>query len=145
MPDFGGDKTGLALVLAEKPAVLAHNLETVPRLYAVRTGADYQRSLDLLQTAAELAPAIPAKSGIMLGLGEEFDEVRAVMRDLRKVGCSYLSLGQYLAPSKRHQPVVAYIPPQQFDQLRDEALALGFRHVESGPYVRSSYHAANYT
>lgn len=145
VPDFGGDKTGLALVLAEKPAVLAHNLETVPRLYAVRTGADYQRSLDLLQTAAELAPAIPAKSGIMLGLGEEFDEVRAVMRDLRKVGCSYLSLGQYLAPSKRHQPVVAYIPPQQFDQLRDEALALGFRHVESGPYVRSSYHAANYT
>lgn len=144
VPDFGGDKAGLALVLAEKPAVLAHNLETVPRLYAVRTGADYQRSLDLLQTAAELAPAIPTKSGIMLGLGEEFDEVRAVMRDLRKVGCSYLSLGQYLAPSKRHQPVVAYIPPQQFDQLRDEALALGFRHVESGPYVRSSYHAANY-
>lgn len=144
VPDFGGDKAGLALVLAEKPAVLAHNLETVPRLYAVRTGADYQRSLDLLQTAAELAPAIPTKSGIMLGLGEEFDEVQAVMRDLRKVGCSYLSLGQYLAPSKRHQPVVAYIPPQQFDQLRDEALALGFRHVESGPYVRSSYHAANY-
>lgn len=144
VPDFGGDKTGLTLVLTEKPAVLAHNVETVPRLYEVRTGADYQRSLDLLQTAAELTPAIPTKSGVMLGLGEELDEVRAVMRDLRKVGCSYLSLGQYLAPSKRHQPVAAYIPPQQFDQLRDEALALGFRHVESGPYVRSSYHAANY-
>jgi len=144
VPDFGGDHAALATVLAAQPAILAHNLETVPRLYEVRKGSDYQRSLDLLQQAALRAPAIPTKSGIMLGLGEELDEVRVVLQDLRRVGCSYLSLGQYLAPSKRHQPVVAYIPPQQFDQLRDEALALGFRHVESGPYVRSSYHAANY-
>lgn len=144
VPDFGGDHTCLATVLAAQPAILAHNLETVPRLYEVRKGADYQRSLNLLHQAATQAPEIPTKSGIMLGLGEELDEVRAVMQDLRKVGCSYLSLGQYLAPSKRHQPVVAYLEPQLFDQLRDEALALGFRHVESGPYVRSSYHAANY-
>ncbi len=144
VPDFGGDHACLATVLAAQPAILAHNLETVPRLYEVRKGADYQRSLDLLYEATLRAPSIPTKSGVMLGLGEELDEVRAVMQDLRRVGCSYLSLGQYLAPSKRHQPVVAYIPPQQFDQLRDEALALGFRHVESGPYVRSSYHAANY-
>jgi len=144
VPDFGGDHAALATVLAAQPAILAHNLETVPRLYEVRKGADYQRSLNLLEQAVQLAPAIPTKSGIMLGLGEELDEVRAVMQDLRKVGCSYLSLGQYLAPSKRHQPVVAYLEPQLFDQLRDEALALGFRHVESGPYVRSSYHASNY-
>jgi lipoic acid synthetase len=144
VPDFGGDHACLATVLAAQPAILAHNLETVPRLYEVRKGADYQRSLDLLHEAALRVPSTPTKSGIMLGLGEELDEVRAVMQDLRRVGCSYLSLGQYLAPSKRHQPVVAYIPPQLFDLLRDEALALGFRHVESGPYVRSSYHAANY-
>lgn len=144
VPDFGGNHDSLATVLAARPSILAHNLETVPRLYAVRTGADYQRSLELLREAAVRAPSIPTKSGIMLGLGEELDEVRAVLQELRRVGCSYLSLGQYLAPSKRHQPVVAYIPPEQFDRLRDEALALGFRHVESGPYVRSSYHASEY-
>lgn len=144
VPDFNGENTALDLVLAAQPSILAHNLETVPRLYAVRKGADYHRSLELLREAAIRAPSIPTKSGIMLGLGEELDEVRTVMQDLRRVGCSYLSLGQYLAPSKRHQPVVAYIPPDQFDQLRDEGLALGFRHVESGPYVRSSYHASRY-
>lgn len=144
VPDFNGENTALDLVLAAQPSILAHNLETVPRLYAVRKGADYRRSLELLREAAMRAPSIPTKSGIMLGLGEELDEVRTVMQDLRRVGCSYLSLGQYLAPSKRHQPVVAYIPPDQFDLLRDEALALGFRHVESGPYVRSSYHASKY-
>ena len=144
VPDFGGDHASLATVLAAQPAILAHNLETVPRLYAVRQGADYWRSLDLLQEAARSAPAMPTKSGIMLGLGEELDEVRAVMQDLRRAGCRYLSLGQYLAPSKRHQPVVAYLEPQLFDRLREDARALGFSHVESGPYVRSSYHAADY-
>ena len=144
VPDFGGDHTSLARVLEAQPAILAHNIETVPRLYEVRKGADYQRSLDLLQQAALHAPAIPTKSGIMLGLGEQLHEVREVMQDLRLSGCSYLSLGQYLAPSRRHQPVVAFIEPQQFEKLREEALGMGFKHVESGPYVRSSYHAARY-
>ncbi len=144
VPDFGGDHACLATVLAAQPAILAHNLETVPRLYEVRKGADYRRSLDLLHVATALATDMATKSGVMLGLGEELDEVRAVMQDLRRVGCRYLSLGQYLAPSKRHQPVVAYLEPQLFDRLREEALALGFSHVESGPYVRSSYHAADY-
>ncbi len=144
VPDFGGDMEALQTVLQAGPDILAHNLETVPRLYEVRKGADYARSLTVLQTAAELAPDIPVKSGLMLGLGETEQEVGAVMQDLRQVGCSYLSLGQYLAPSRRHQPVVAYIPPERFEALREQALALGFRHVESGPYVRSSYHAAKY-
>lgn len=144
VPDFGGDMEALQTVLQAGPDILAHNLETVPRLYEVRKGADYARSLTVLQTAAELAPDIPVKSGLMLGLGETEQEVAAVMQDLRQVGCSYLSLGQYLAPSRRHQPVVSYIPPERFEALREQALALGFRHVESGPYVRSSYHAAKY-
>jgi len=144
VPDFGGDQASLVAVLASRPAILAHNLETVPRLYAVRKGADYQRSLTLLERAAVFEPLIPTKSGVMLGLGEQADEVAAVMQDLRRVGCSYLSLGQYLAPSKRHQSVVEYIQPERFDDLRRQALELGFRHVESGPYVRSSYHAADY-
>jgi len=145
VPDFGGDEQALAAVLAVRPEILAHNLETVPRLYAVRSGASYQRSLNLLKRAAGLAPDIPTKSGIMLGLGEDDDEVQAVLQDLLRVGCSYLSIGQYLAPSKRHQPVVEYLRPERFEMLRQQALAAGFRHVESGPYVRSSYHAATYT
>ena len=141
VPDFGGDAPALATVLAARPAILAHNLETMPRLYAVRQGADYQRSLALLERAAA---AVPTKSGIMLGLGETEDELLAVLQDLRRVGCSYLSIGQYLAPSKRHQPVVDYIRPERFEELRQQALVLGFRHVESSPYTRSSYHAAQY-
>ncbi len=144
VPDFGGDLQALQTVLQAGPDILAHNLETVPRLYEVRKGADYARSLTVLQTAVKLAPDIPVKSGLMLGLGETEQEVVAVMQDLRQVGCSYLSLGQYLAPSRRHQPVAAFIPPERFEALREQALALGFRHVESGPYVRSSYHAAKY-
>jgi lipoic acid synthetase len=144
VPDFAGDQASLALVLASKPAILAHNLETVPRLYAVRRGADYQRSLLLLEQATRLEPTIPTKSGVMLGLGEKAEELTTVMKDLRSVGCSYLSLGQYLAPSRRHQSVVDYIVPERFEELRQQALELGFRHVESGPYVRSSYHAAEY-
>lgn len=144
VPDFGGDERALAVVLASRPATLAHNVETVPRLYSVRKGADYRRSLDLLARAAAASPLLPIKSGIMLGLGETVDEVHAVLQDLRGVGCRYLSIGQYLAPSRRHQPVVAYIQPEQFEVLRQQALRLGFSHVESGPYVRSSYHAARY-
>lgn len=144
VPDFGGNPGSLDTVLAARPAILAHNLETVPRLYAVRQGADYRRSLHLLERAAALADDLPTKSGVMVGLGEHEAELLAVMRDLRSVGCSYLSIGQYLAPSKRHHPVVEYLEPERFEVLRQQALQLGFRHVESGPYVRSSYHAANY-
>ncbi|MDY0384725.1 lipoyl synthase [Trichlorobacter sp.] len=144
VPDFGGDGQALATVLAARPAILAHNLETVPRLYAVRQGADYRRSLQLLERAALATDAAPTKSGIMLGLGETEAEVLAVLQDLRQVGCSYLSIGQYLAPSRRHQPVVEYILPERFELWRQAALEIGFRHVESSPYTRSSYHAANY-
>lgn len=144
VPDFGGDNQALETVLSARPAILTHNLETVPRLYAVRQGADYRRSLNLLERAAAAAGAAATKSGIMLGLGETEEELLAVLQDLRQVGCSYLSIGQYLAPSKRHQPVVAYISPERFELLRQQALTMGFRHVESSPYTRSSYHAANY-
>lgn len=144
VPDFGGDGQALATVLAARPAILAHNLETVPRLYAVRQGADYRRSLQLLERAALAADAAPTKSGIMLGLGETEAEVLAVLQDLRQAGCSYLSIGQYLAPSRRHQPVVEYVLPERFEELRQQALGMGFRHVESSPYTRSSYHAAKY-
>jgi lipoic acid synthetase len=140
--DLGGDEEALRTVLASSPDVLGHNVETVPRLYpAVRRGADYGRSLQLLQRARELSPQIPTKSGLMLGMGEERDELLAVLRNLRRVGCSILTLGQYLAPTRDHHPVARFVPPEEFDQLRREALALGFDHVEAGPLVRSSYHA----
>lgn len=144
VPDFGGSWEALQTVLAVRPSILAHNLETVPRLYAVRTGADYRRSLQLLERVVSLDGAVPAKSGLMLGLGETEPELVAVLHDLRSTGCSYLSLGQYLAPSRRHQPVVEFVRPERFEELRVRALEMGFRHVESGPYVRSSYHAAQY-
>jgi len=144
VPDFLGSRESLATVLASGPDILGHNIETVPRLYSIRAGADYGRSLQLLQLAVELAPQIPAKSGIMLGLGERRDEVLATLADIRNAGCRYLSIGQYLAPSRNHTPVIDFVPPEEFDRLRDEALAMGFSHVESGPYVRSSYHAEQY-
>lgn len=144
VPDFQGSEAALATVMAAAPDILAHNLETVPRLYQVRSGADYGRSLELLRMAAEGWPDIPAKSGVMLGLGETEAELLELLRDLRSVGCSYVSIGQYLAPSRRHQPVVEYLPPERFEELRETALGMGFKHVESGPYVRSSYHAAQY-
>lgn len=144
IPDFRGCRESLSAVIAANPDILAHNLETVPRLYHIRKGADYRRSLTLLENSHEMASSIPTKSGIMLGLGETQDEVRALMSDLRSAGCSYLSLGQYLAPSRLHQPVVEFVNPEVFDQLKGEALDRGFKHVESGPYVRSSYHAAEY-
>jgi lipoic acid synthetase len=144
LPDFQGSRSSIARIAAAGPDVIGHNLETVPRLYAIRPGARYRRSLEVLTTAKEMAPATPTKSGLMLGLGEGLDEVRAVLADLKEAGCSYISLGQYLAPSLRHQPVVDFILPEIFDRLRREALQLGFAHVESGPYVRSSYHASDY-
>ncbi|GFE56476.1 lipoyl synthase [Geobacter sp. AOG1] len=144
IPDFQGERASLAVVVAARPDILGHNLETVPRLYHIRQGADYRRSLRVLEMLGELAPELPAKSGLMLGLGEEEVEVLEVLADLRRVGCAYLSLGQYLAPSKGHQPVQRFIEPAEFERFRERALAMGFSHVESGPYVRSSYHADQY-
>lgn len=144
IPDFQGSLSSLKTVTTAQPDIIAHNVETVPRLYQIRSGADYGRSLELLCRSAGLAPDIHTKSGIMLGMGEQEAEVLQVLHDLRSVSCSYLSIGQYLAPSRHHYPVQEYIRPELFESLRAEALALGFSHVESGPYVRSSYHAGNY-
>jgi len=144
IPDFQGCRASLEIVTAARPDIIAHNLETVPRLYQIRSGAEYGRSLEVLRRCAELAPDIHTKSGIMLGMGETEEEVVHLFRDLREVGCSYISIGQYLAPSRRHYPVQEYVPPERFDHLREAALGLGFSHVESGPYVRSSYHAGKY-
>ncbi|HPX61447.1 MAG TPA: lipoyl synthase [Deltaproteobacteria bacterium] len=145
IPDFKGSCKGLKAVLEAVPDILAHNLETVPRLYHIRSGADYDRSVALLRRCRDLAPHVRAKSGIMLGLGETREEVLAVFADLREAGCTYLSIGQYLAPSRRHFPVQEYVHPDVFDNMREAALQRGFSHVESGPYVRSSYHAADYS
>jgi len=145
VPDFQGDVLAVETVLAAGPRIFAHNVETVPRLYSrVRRGADYQRSLGVLDAAKNRSESVPIKSGIMLGLGEEPEEVRQVLRDLRQVRCDFLSIGQYLAPSKHHAPVQRFVPPEEFLCYENEAKALGFAHVESGPYVRSSYIASSY-
>ncbi|ACH37429.1 lipoate synthase [Citrifermentans bemidjiense Bem] len=144
IPDFRGDWAALAAVVESAPDILGHNLETVPRLYSIRSGADYRRSLDLLAQARRMAPGLNTKSGLMLGLGEEEAELFAVMEDLLKAGCGYLSLGQYLAPSRMHHPVQRYVEPELFERYKERALTMGFEHVESAPYVRSSYHAENY-
>jgi lipoic acid synthetase len=143
IPDFQGSQEALALVLDAAPDVLNHNIETVPRLYRqVRFGARYARSIELLRRASEMCPAIPTKSGLMLGLGESSEEVLAVLRDLRAAGVRVVTIGQYLRPTPAHLPVLRYVPPEEFLMYRDAGLALGFSHVESGPLVRSSYHAA---
>ena len=143
IPDFQGSREALALVLDAAPDVLNHNIETVPRLYRqVRFGARYARSIELLRRASEMCPAIPTKSGLMLGLGESSEEVLAVLRDLRAAGVRVVTIGQYLRPTPAHLPVLRYVPPEEFLMYRDAGLALGFSHVESGPLVRSSYHAA---
>lgn len=143
IPDFQGSETALQTVLNAKPDVLNHNVETVPSIYRrVRPQADYRRSLDLLAYAGK--SGIVTKTGIMLGLGEGTDEVFGVMRNLREVGCSILTLGQYLQPGKNHLKVERYYRPDEFSMLREQALSLGFRHVMAGPLVRSSYHASTY-
>lgn len=140
IPDMLGNRDALKMIFDEKPDILNHNLETVPRLYRnVRPSASYGRSLNVLAWAKEAG--LTTKSGIMLGLGESPDEVRDLMRDLRAIDCDILTLGQYLRPTDWHHPVVRYVKPEEFVQLRMEAVAMGFRHVESGPMVRSSYHA----
>ncbi|GIW45780.1 MAG: lipoyl synthase [Candidatus Binatia bacterium] len=142
IPDFRGDADALQIVLDSPVDVLNHNVETVPRLYRrVRPGARYERSLALLARAKAARPELRTKTGLMLGLGEENDEVVSVWKDLVAAGCDILTLGQYLQPSSSHLPVVRYVPPEEFESLRVQALAMGFRYVEAGPLVRSSYHA----
>ena len=141
-PDFQGRKDCVETVAASPIAVYNHNLETVPRLYKrARAGAKYERSLDVLRFARATRPDLLTKAGLMLGLGEEPAEVLTVLRDLRTAGCDIITLGQYLRPTAKHLPVERYLDPAEFEDLGRQALAMGFRHVESGPLVRSSYHA----
>src|SRR5690242_20688134 len=143
IPDFQGNRRSVETVMEAAPDVLNHNTETVPRLYRqVRLGARYERSLDVLAYAKQVAPGCPTKSGLMLGLGETPEEVLQVMRDLRAHGVDILTVGQYLRPSAKHLPIVRYVTPAEFDDLRAVGYEMGFQHVESGPLVRSSYHAA---
>jgi lipoic acid synthetase len=142
IPDFLGDEEALKTVLSAQPDVLNHNIETVPSLYAtVRPEAIYQQSLDVLKRAAQIAPHIPVKSGIMVGLGETHDQLIQTMQDLHNHGCSILTMGQYLQPSRNHLPVTEYYTPEAFDSLKETALKIGFTNVASAPFVRSSYHA----
>ncbi len=142
VPDFQGNRASVAEVVASPIDVFNHNLETVPRLYRrVRAGARYARSLAVLDAARRGRDGLLTKTGLMLGLGETQEELASVFRDLRSIGCDILTLGQYLQPSGEHLPVERYLPPEEFVALGAEALALGFRHVEAGPLVRSSYHA----
>jgi lipoic acid synthetase len=142
IPDFCGDESALRLVLDALPDVLNHNVETVPRLYpTVRPQADYLQSLHLLRRAKELCPGVRTKSGLMVGLGEQREEIEAVLSDLREAGCDALTIGQYLRPTKKHLPVVEYIHPHVFAELELVAEKLGFCSVASGPLVRSSMNA----
>jgi lipoyl synthase len=144
VPDFQGSHAAMDIVLEAAPDILNHNTETVPRLYRqVRLGARYERSLDMLAYVKKSKPATPAKSGLMLGLGETFDEVLEVMSDLRRSNVDILTLGQYLRPSPKHLPIARYVAPPEFADLKQRGYAMGFSHVESGPLVRSSYHAAD--
>ena len=145
IPDFGGDWDALRTVLDAEPFVLNHNVETVPRLYPmVRPSANYERSLTLIETAKHAKPYIYTKSGFMVGLGESKEEVIQVLRDLRSRGCDIVTIGQYLRPSKNNLPVVEYIHPALFDEYKAIGDEMGFHYVASGPFVRSSYHAADY-
>jgi lipoic acid synthetase len=142
IPDFEGNWDALAAVMAARPEILNHNTETVPRLYRrVRPKARYERSLELLRRAREMAPDGITKTGVMVGLGETRDELLTVMADLAGVGCDVLTVGQYLRPSQKHAPVERYYRPEEFEELAEEGRRLGLRHVEAGPLVRSSYHA----
>jgi lipoyl synthase len=142
IPDFVGDSSALDAVLEERPEILNHNVETVERLYPrVRPQARYPRSLEVLRRTKERAPDLVCKSGIMVGLGETREEVVGTMRDIAAQGTDVLTVGQYLRPSPMHLPIERYWTPQEFASLRDEGMTMGFRHVESGPLVRSSYHA----
>ncbi|MBI3939253.1 MAG: lipoyl synthase [Acidobacteria bacterium] len=142
IPDFRGSQSALQTVVAAAPDVLSHNVETVPRLYRLaRSGGNYLRSVDLLRTAGRLLPEMTTKTGMMLGLGEAREEVIATMKDLVAAGVGILTLGQYLQPTREHLPVARYYPPDEFREMKQLGESLGFRHVEAGPLVRSSYQA----
>jgi len=142
IPDFRGSDEALETVLSARPDILSHNIETVPRLYPVaRRGSGYQRSLRLLAHSRDLAPSIRTKSGLMVGLGETFSEILAVLADLKAAGTAIVTIGQYLRPSGDQLPVARYYSPAEFAALKQEGLRLGLGHVQSGPLVRSSYHA----
>lgn len=144
VPDFQGSHAAMEIVMNALPDVLNHNIETVPRLYRqVRLGARYERSLDMLAYAKRLNPSVPTKSGLMLGLGENPDEAEQVIRDLRAHQVDILTIGQYLRPSPKHLPIIRYVPQIEFDGFKRLGYQLGFSHVESGPLVRSSYHASD--
>lgn len=144
IPDFQGRRVDVEMVMQAKPDILNHNIETVPRLFpSIRPQGKYGRSLDVLQWAKAMGGR--TKSGLMTGLGESDEEIRAVMRDLHEVECEILTLGQYLQPTLQHAPVSRYYTPEEFEEFKQEGLALGFQHVESGPLVRSSYHAEEQT
>ena len=143
-PDFNGSEESLHAVMAERPDIFNHNLETISRLYRrVRPKAGYQQSLRLLRDAKRLQPATRTKSGLMLGLGEQLEEVHGLLRDLRAHDVEIVTIGQYLRPSLKHHPVMRFVPPEEFLALKEFGMELGFSHVESGPLVRSSYHAAD--
>lgn len=142
IPDFLGNRTSLETVLQARPDILNHNIETVERLSdRVRSKAKYDRSLELLRRSKEIAPDIPTKSSIMVGVGEQWDEILQAMDDLRAVDCNIMTIGQYLQPSKHHLYVEKFYTPEEFAMLKEEGMKRGFSHVESGPLVRSSYHA----
>src|SRR5438270_823103 len=142
IPDFNGTEQALRLVVDAQPDILNHNLETIERLYRLaRPGGRYARALELLRRAKQLAPGALTKSGIICGLGEEWDELLGAMRDVRAQGVDILTLGQCLRPSDRHLPIARYYTPAEFAELRRLGMATGYRHVEAGPLVRSSYHA----
>jgi lipoyl synthase len=142
IPDFQGNEDAIKIVVDAHPEILNHNTESVPRLYrAVRSGARYERTLRLLESSKQLDPTVVTKSGVMVGLGEEMHELLDVYRDLANVGVDVLTIGQYLRPSKDHLPMARYYTPEEFEFMKLEALRMGFKHVESGPLVRSSYHA----
>lgn len=143
VPDFQGSREAMKMVMDAAPDVLNHNVETVPRLYKqVRFGARFERSLEMLAYAKEIAPGIPTKSGLMVGLGETKDEVIDVMRALKAHRVDIVTIGQYLRPSRKHLPIIRYVPPREFAEYREIGREMGFSHVESSPLVRSSYHAA---
>jgi len=146
IPDFKGDVEAIYKVVRARPDVLSHNVETVPRLYpTVRPKADYERSLGVLKKAKEIDDRIYTKSGLMVGLGETKEEVKEVLKNLRSVGCDFVTIGQYLSPSKQHHPVVEYIYPKVFEEYKEYAISIGFKHVMSAPLVRSSYLAEEAT
>lgn len=144
VPDFGGEPGSIERVARSNPEIFGHNIETVPRLYHLRPRANYARSLYVLKHAKKTNPSLRTKSALMLGLGEKEEEVLDVMKDLVSVGCDFLAIGQYLAPSLRHIPVAEYITPEKFLFYKKAGLERGFKHIEAAPYVRSSYNAENY-